>query len=378
MFIIGGSLLPRGSSLAESPPADFAGTASSDASALSIALSFPEDFEPVGSARGLLDTLEIRTKAWQPAFEGVEQFGIAEPRPQAGTESLTDPYTGEQLAATGSKKSDLVVDHVVSLKNAWQTGAQELTPERRALFATDPLNLATISAEVHRKKAGSDADQWMPTSPERECAYVARQVSIKAVYGLWVTARERAVFVETLERCPAQNAVQSSIAQSQPRPLPEPDPIPTTASDESTVVPAPSVRQQQAPSSKPDVPSAPAKPAAPPAPAKPAAPPAPAKPAAPPAPAKTAAPPAPAPAATKPAVPAVPSVPAVPPAPAPAPAPPAPPAPAPPKYEPVPPSGGTVRPGSFCTPAGATGYTVKGTPMVCGVAKGGRLRWISR
>ncbi|WP_399892144.1 PASTA domain-containing protein [Streptomyces sp. BBFR51] len=38
---------------------------------------------------------------------------------------------------------------------------------------------------------------------------------------------------------------------------------------------------------------------------------------------------------------------------------------------------GVVHPGSFCSPAGATGVTKKGTPMVCGPGSDGRDRWHS-
>ncbi|MBT2384176.1 hypothetical protein [Streptomyces sp. ISL-11] len=38
---------------------------------------------------------------------------------------------------------------------------------------------------------------------------------------------------------------------------------------------------------------------------------------------------------------------------------------------------GVVHPGSYCSPAGATGVTKKGTPMVCGPASDGRNRWHS-
>lgn len=40
-------------------------------------------------------------------------------------------------------------------------------------------------------------------------------------------------------------------------------------------------------------------------------------------------------------------------------------------------SAGTVHPGSFCSPAGATGVTAAGTPMVCGPGSDGRDRWHS-
>ncbi|GAA2149428.1 hypothetical protein [Actinomadura napierensis] len=38
---------------------------------------------------------------------------------------------------------------------------------------------------------------------------------------------------------------------------------------------------------------------------------------------------------------------------------------------------GVVTPGAFCSPAGATGHTAKGTPMVCAPGSDGKLRWRS-
>ena len=49
----------------------------------------------------------------------------------------------------------------------------------------------------------------------------------------------------------------------------------------------------------------------------------------------------------------------------------------PPPPPPSPPDEGVVHPGAFCSPAGATGHTSKGTPMVCGPASDGRDRWHS-
>ncbi|MYW01275.1 hypothetical protein [Streptomyces sp. SID3343] len=48
----------------------------------------------------------------------------------------------------------------------------------------------------------------------------------------------------------------------------------------------------------------------------------------------------------------------------------------PPKKDPPPDTGGSVHPGAFCSPEGATGTTVKGTLMVCSAKAGdSRVRW---
>ncbi|MGA8548004.1 MAG: HNH endonuclease family protein [Mycobacterium sp.] len=55
--------------------------------------------------------------------------------------------------------------------------------------------------------------------------------------------------------------------------------------------------------------------------------------------------------------------------------------PPPPATSPVPEpdrAPGTVHPGAFCSRPGATGVSSTGKPMVCGLAKDGRHRWVSR
>jgi hypothetical protein len=42
------------------------------------------------------------------------------------------------------------------------------------------------------------------------------------------------------------------------------------------------------------------------------------------------------------------------------------------------PGGRTVHPGSFCSPAGATGVSNKGQPMICGPDKNGKNRWTAQ
>lgn len=122
----------------------------------------------------------------------------------AGT--LADPYSGKRLAFTRGEGTSATVqiDHVVALDDAWQTGAQQLTPARREAFANDPLNLLAVDGRVNQSKGASDAASWLPPNKAFRCAYVARQVAVKVRYGLWVTAAERAAVARVLGTCPAQ------------------------------------------------------------------------------------------------------------------------------------------------------------------------------
>jgi hypothetical protein len=119
---------------------------------------------------------------------------------------LADPYTGKRIVfKRGEKTSDAVqVDHVVAESDAWQTGAQQLSAGRRLQFANDPINLIAVDGPTNQSKGDSDAATWLPKNKAYRCAYVARQIKVKATYGLWVTAAEKAAMVRVLVDCHSQ------------------------------------------------------------------------------------------------------------------------------------------------------------------------------
>lgn len=119
---------------------------------------------------------------------------------------LIDPYTGNEIHfLRGIGTSELVqIDHVVSLSNAWQTGAQQLTIEERIRFANDPLELLAVDGLSNQNKSDGDAATWLPSNKAFRCQYVARQIAIKIRYNLWVTGPEKSAMERVLSSCPDQ------------------------------------------------------------------------------------------------------------------------------------------------------------------------------
>lgn len=116
--------------------------------------------------------------------------------------SLLDPYSNRLIAFDLSKSaSNIDIDHVVALSNAWQTGAFQLTLTQRTNFANDPLNLLAVDAKLNRQKGDGDAATWLPPYKSYRCTYVARQVSVKSKYKLWVTPPEKAAISKLLDGC---------------------------------------------------------------------------------------------------------------------------------------------------------------------------------
>ena len=143
---------------------------------------------------------------------------------------LNDPYTATLINfLRGSSTSSAVqIDHVVALSDAWQKGAQQLTEAQRVSFANDPLNLLAVDGPANQQKSDGDAATWLPPNKSYRCDYVARQISVKASYGLWVTRAEHDAMARVLADCrdttapasqasPATPAAGASVAPAPPR-----------------------------------------------------------------------------------------------------------------------------------------------------------------
>lgn len=118
------------------------------------------------------------------------------------TGTLTDPYGGETIDfERGERSSEVQIDHVVALANAWRTGASEWDDDTREQFANDPANLLAVDGPLNNQKSASDAADWLPPAEGFQCAYVVLQVEVKAAYGLSVTTDEHDAMSRVLEDC---------------------------------------------------------------------------------------------------------------------------------------------------------------------------------
>lgn len=116
---------------------------------------------------------------------------------------LEDPYSGKTITfKRGQDTSSAVqIDHLVPLSDAWQKGAQQWTAAKRKEFANDPLNLLAVDGPLNGQKSDSDAATWLPPRRSYRCAYIARQVEVKAKYEVWVTSAEKDAMERILDSC---------------------------------------------------------------------------------------------------------------------------------------------------------------------------------
>lgn len=124
---------------------------------------------------------------------------------ESGT--LADPYTGKTIHfVRGARTSSAVqIDHVVALENAWRSGASTWDQAKRYRFGNDMYNLLAVDGPANQEKGSASAAYWLPTNGAYRCEYVARQIGVKAKYGLSVTTKEKRAMLSVLHSCPAQS-----------------------------------------------------------------------------------------------------------------------------------------------------------------------------
>jgi hypothetical protein len=149
-------------------------------------------------------TCDMREKILARDMTSVQYVSPSDCDVLSGT--LNDPYTGKVIQFhRGPYTSSLVqIDHVVALSDAWQKGAQLLPAQTRAQLYNDPLNLLAVDGPTNQQKGDGDAATWLPPNKDFRCRYVARQISVKVKYQLWVTQAEHDAIVRILATCPGQ------------------------------------------------------------------------------------------------------------------------------------------------------------------------------
>ena len=109
------------------------------------------------------------------------------------------PYDG----ATWTAASDVDIDHMVPLKNAWISGAWAWTTAKRESFAND-LNdpqLWAVTDNVNQSKSDKSPDAWKPPLTSYHCVYARAWVRVKYVWSLTVTSAEKSAVTSMLATC---------------------------------------------------------------------------------------------------------------------------------------------------------------------------------
>jgi len=100
--------------------------------------------------------------------------------PAGGWLSAFDGYSTDD-------PSELDIDHMVPLAEAWRSGANAWDGARRIAFANDldhGGSLIAVTAAVNRSKGDRDPASWQPPNTEAWCSYVADWTNTKLRWNL--------------------------------------------------------------------------------------------------------------------------------------------------------------------------------------------------
>jgi hypothetical protein len=96
------------------------------------------------------------------------------------------------------KASNMDIDHVVPLKNAWISGAWKWSKKKKKMFANyllDGEHLIAVSSRSNRSKGSKSPDQWMPRNKNIHKQYLMAWCKIKVKWGL-TASKDELIFLK--------------------------------------------------------------------------------------------------------------------------------------------------------------------------------------
>ena len=94
-----------------------------------------------------------------------------------------DKYTGKYF----TNPSDLDIDHLVPLKNAYISGASNWSKKKKSRYYNYlkyDNHLIAVSKSANRNKSDKSPVDWLPPNEEYQCEYVREWFKIKTAWGL--------------------------------------------------------------------------------------------------------------------------------------------------------------------------------------------------
>lgn len=113
--------------------------------------------------------------------------------------SWYSPYDG----ATWTAASDVDIDHMVPLAEAWASGAWAWSTAQRQTYANDlgGPELWAVTDNVNQSKGDKDPAEWQPSRTAFRCTYARAWIQVKWYYNLTVDSAEKSALNGMLATC---------------------------------------------------------------------------------------------------------------------------------------------------------------------------------
>ncbi|GAB1640855.1 HNH endonuclease family protein [Krasilnikovia sp. MM14-A1259] len=123
----------------------------------------------------------------------------------ASCAAVSGSWYSEYEGATWDAASDVDIDHVVPLAEAWRSGASAWTTSRRQSFANDLTRpeLIAVTDNVNQAKGDQDPSTWQPPLTSYRCTYAEMWVAVKYYWNLTLQSSEYSALQGMLAACPS-------------------------------------------------------------------------------------------------------------------------------------------------------------------------------
>ena len=169
---------------------------------------------------GLPVATEVRTgyrRTLFPIWKDADHDGCNTRNEVLIAEAVRKPAVSASCALTGGRwysyydrrywtlATDLDIDHVVPLAEAWDSGARRWTTARRQAYANDlgdKRSLVAVTDNVNQAKGDQDVGTWMPPAASARCRYLGEFVAVKLRWRLTVNILEKRAMTTYAAACP--------------------------------------------------------------------------------------------------------------------------------------------------------------------------------
>jgi hypothetical protein len=108
-----------------------------------------------------------------------------------------DPYTGNLYY----RPSDIDIDHMVPLAEAWRAGAKRWSSAKRERFANNRGEVLAVEDNANASKGDREPEAWKPPRKAYWCTYSKKWINIKHRWNLTATRAEKRTLRDMLGTC---------------------------------------------------------------------------------------------------------------------------------------------------------------------------------
>ncbi|CAK5278027.1 unnamed protein product [Mycena citricolor] len=175
----------------------------------------------VATAKTYLSQLKVAVDSNSPAYARTEFktwdtiSGNCDTRETVLIRDGTNVVTNSACAATSGHwvspydgvattlASDLDIDHLVPLKEAWLSGARDWTAAQRESYANDLTRpqLVAITDNLNESKGDRDVASFVPPLASYVCTYIRAWIEVKHFYNLTIDSAESTALHSYINGC---------------------------------------------------------------------------------------------------------------------------------------------------------------------------------